>query len=148
LRFCSYPSNTGKVSNGIATLALFRRGRGGAALRSRGGAAPYRAAGAVAADPGVGGGDRIPAVRPIAAWRSIERGGETVPERRPTYLGRRRRGEATRRTGCAWPSRYASNRHRHGGVLAWLGRQGVSRIQTSLPGRGTHASSHGVGSPS
>src|SRR6478672_9918369 len=148
LRFCLYLSNTWKVSNGIATFALFRRGRGGAALRSRGGAATYRAAGAVAADPGFGEGDRIPPVRPIAAWRSIERGGETILERCATYLGRRRRGEATRRTGCPWPSRYASNRGRHGGVLAWLGRKCVSRIQTSPPRRGTHASSHGVGSPS
>src|SRR5258708_7364914 len=143
-----YPSNTWKVSNGITTFALFRRGRGGAALRSRGGAATYRAAGAVAADPGFGEGDRISPVRPIAAWRSIERRGETVLERRATNLGRRRRGEATRRTGGPWSSRYASNRHRHGGVLAWLGRQCVSQIQTSAPTPGTHASPHGVGSPS
>lgn len=56
-------------------ICAISSGSGGAALRSRGGAAAYRAAGAVAADPGFGEGDRIPLVRPIAAWRSIERGG-------------------------------------------------------------------------
>src|SRR5258708_19410772 len=83
-----YPSNTWKVSNGITTFALFRRGRGGAALRSRGGAATYRAAGAVAADPVFGEGDRISPVRPIAAGRSLGPRGVTLLHDTPPNLRR------------------------------------------------------------
>src|SRR6185295_752723 len=78
---------------GIASPAVLRGGRRGAALRTGRGAPAPRAARPLPPDPGLGERDRVPTVRPPSAGCPPERGGTNVPRRGPADPSARQRSD-------------------------------------------------------
>src|SRR5258708_4669389 len=83
----------------------------------------------------------IPPVRPIAQGGAVERGGDTVLDRRAANSAGRRGGEASRRANRPRPGRNAANRNRDRGILARIGCRLLSRIPPPAAGRATGAAS-------